>query len=43
MHVDLFFDQYFDFLNVKTKAIENELNSINVDRSEAIKRQITDT
>ena len=46
MHVDLFFDLYFNFLSVKTEINKNNnerLNLINLDGSEALKRQIPAT
>ena len=43
MHVDLFYDHYFKFLRVKYDISKNELNLINLERSEALKRQIAAT
>ena len=39
MHVNLFFDHYFNFLSAKTKINKNVLNLINLDGLEAFKRQ----
>ena len=39
MNVGLFFDHYFKYLSVKTKINKNELNLINLDGLEALKRQ----
>ena len=39
MHMDLFFDHYFNFLGAKTKINKNVLNLINLDGLEAFKRQ----
>ena len=43
MHVDLFFDNYFDFLSVETDINKSRLNLINLEESEAIKRHIPAT
>ena len=43
MHMDLFFDNYFNFLGVKTKINKNLLNLINLDGLEALKRQTPGT
>ena len=46
MHVNLFFDLYFNFLSVKTEINKNNnkrLNLINLKRSDALKRQKYDT
>ena len=46
MHVDLFFDLYFNFLSVKTeinKKNNKRLKLINLERSGALKRQKYDT
>ena len=46
MHVDLFFDLYFNFLSVKTEINKNNkkrLNLINLEKSDALKRQKYDT
>ena len=46
MHVDLFFDLYFNFLSVKTEINKNSnkrLNLINLEESDALKRQKYDT
>ena len=46
MHVDLFFDLYFNFLSVKTEINKNDnkrLNLINLEVSDALKRQKHDT
>ena len=37
MHVDLFFDNYFNFLGAKTKLNKSVLNLINLDGLEALK------
>ena len=39
MHMNLFFDHYFNFLSAKTKINKNVLNLINLDGLEAFKRQ----
>ena len=43
MHVDLFFNHYFNFLNVKTDINKNGLNLINPEESKALKRHIPAT
>ena len=46
MHVDIFFDLYFNFLSVKTEINKNNkkrLNLINLEKSDALKRQKYDT
>ena len=43
IHVDLFFDHYFNFLIAKTELNKNELKLINLDVLEALKRQICGT
>ena len=46
MHMDLFFDLYFNFLSVKTeinKKNNKRLNLINLEGSDALKRQKYDT
>ena len=43
IHVDLFFDHYFNFLSAKTKINKSQLNLINLDGLEALKRQICST
>ena len=43
MHMNLFFDHYFNFLSAKTKINKNVLSLINVDGLEAFKRQTPDT
>ena len=43
MHINLFFDHYFNFLIAKTKIKKNELNLINLDGLEALKRQTPST
>ena len=43
MHMNLFFDHYFNFLSAKTKTNKNELNLINLDGLEAFKRQTPGT
>ena len=43
MHVDLSFDNYFNFLGAKTKLNKSVLNLINLDGLEAFKRQILGT
>ena len=43
MHMDLFFDHYFNFLGAKTKINKNLLNLINLDGLEALKRQTPGT
>ena len=45
MHVDLFFDLFFNFLGVKTEVNNNNkrLNLINLKRSDALQRQKFDT
>ena len=40
MHLDLFFDHYFNFLSTKPEIYENEFNLINLDGLEVLKRQI---
>ena len=37
MHVDLFFDHYFNFLRVKNEINKNEINLINLHGLEALK------
>ena len=39
MDLDLFFDNYFNFVNAKTEINKNELNLIYLDGLEALKRQ----
>ena len=39
IHMNLFFDHYFNFLSAKTKINKNELNLINLDGLEALERQ----
>ena len=39
--VDLFFDHYFNFLSTKTEINKNELNLMNLDGLEALKRPVT--
>ena len=41
--LDLFFDHYFNFLSAKTEINKTELNLINLDGLEALKRQICGT
>ena len=43
MHMNLFFDHYFNFLGAKTEINKNELNLINLYRLEALKRQLLGT
>ena len=43
MHVNLIFDHYFIFLSVKTDTNKNGLNLINLEVSEAVKRDIPAT
>ena len=43
MHMNLFFDHYFNFLSAKTKINKNVFNLINLDGLEAFKRQKYDT
>ena len=43
IYVDLFFYHYFNFLSAKTKINKSQLNLINLDGSEAPKRQICST
>ena len=43
MHLDLCYDHYFNFWRVKYDISKNELNLINLERSEALKRQIPAT
>ena len=43
MHVDLFFDHYFNLLSVKNDINKNGLNLINLEASEAFIRQIPAT
>ena len=46
MHVDLFFDLYFNFLSIKTeinKKNNKRLNLINLEGSDAIKKQKYET
>ena len=43
IHVDLFFDHYFNFLSAKTEINKRELNLINLDGLEALGRQICST
>ena len=38
--MDLFFDHYFNLLGTKTEIKKNELNSINLGKLEALKRQL---
>ena len=37
MHVDLFYDHYFNYLRVKYDISKRELSLINLERSEALK------
>ena len=41
--MNLFFDHYFNFLSAKTKIKKNELNLINLNGLEALKRQTPGT
>ena len=46
MHVDLFFDLYFNFLSIKTeinKKNNKRLNLINLEGSDALKKQKHET
>ena len=43
IHVDLVFDHYFNFLSAKVEINKSELNLINLDGLEALKRQISST
>ena len=43
MHINLFFDQYFNFFSTKNKTNKNVLNLINLDGLEAFRRQILGT
>ena len=46
MHVDLFFDLYFNFLSIKTeinKKNNKRLNLINLEGSDALKKQKYET
>ena len=43
MHAVLFFDHYFDFLSVETDINKSGLNFINLEDSEAFKRDIPAT
>ena len=43
MHMNLFFDHYFDFLGAKTKINKSMLNLISLDGLEASKRQTPGT
>ena len=43
MHMNLFFDHFFNFLSAKTKINKNVVNLINLDGLEAVKRQKYDT
>ena len=46
MHVDLFFDLYFNFVSVKTEMNKNDnkrLNLINLEGLDALKRPKNDT
>ena len=43
MHIDLFFEHYFNFLGAKIKINKNVLNLINLDGLEAFKRQKYET
>ena len=43
MHVDMFYDHYLKFLRVKYDISKNEFNLINLEGSEALKRQIPAT
>ena len=46
MHVDLFFDLYFNFLSVKTEINKNNnkrLKLVNLEESDALKRPKHDT
>ena len=39
IHINLFFDHYFNFLSAETKINKKVLNQINLDRLEDFKRQ----
>ena len=43
MHIDVFFDHYFNFFGAKIKINKNVLNLINLDGVEAFKRQKYET
>ena len=43
MHADLFSNNYFNFLSVKTDINKNGLNLINLEESKALKRHILAT
>ena len=43
IHVDLVFAHYFNFLSAKVEINKSELNLINLDGLEALKRQISST
>ena len=43
MHMNVFFNHYFNFLSVKTKINKNVLSLINLEGFEAFKRQAPDT
>ena len=43
MHMNLFYNHYFNFLIVKTEINKNVLNLINLDGFEAFKRQTPGT
>ena len=43
MHMNLFYNHYFNFLSVKTEINKNVLNLINLDGFEAFKRQTPGT
>ena len=46
MHVDLFFDLYFNFMSIKTeinKKNNKRLNLINLEGSDALKKQKYET
>ena len=43
MHMNLFFDNFFNVLGAKTEINKSELNLINLDGLEAVKRQLLGT
>ena len=43
MHMNLFFDYYFNFLSAKTKINKKLLNLVNLDWLEAFQKQKYDT
>ena len=43
MHMNLFSDDYFNFFSAKTEKNKNELNLVNLDGLEDLKRQALGT